>query len=871
MAEREGRYRRDDHDDDDSLSPSSLSPSPPPVRRRRTPPRDKPERDTRERIRDEDRYAAAATASPSPRLPPERVPSRLTKTRERDPRESRHPRDDRDRESPPPFQTKRQSITDRLRNSWAARKDEMRGTPPPPPPNAAGNRPPSRVPSRRSSSAGQPPPKATPIGRVREWLDNCSAMHGDHCVGTPARPASPAHSVDSAEDSVLPPRGEPSTWRPIWLIDAVERRLVRARASDRYIALSYVYERAPLPSPSGRNAPRETRRDNVNMLIDNLDDADMPQAISDGIWLARKLGIKLLWVDRFCIVQDDDAEREEYLRNMGHVFANAYLTVVAAAGDNADTGLSALVSPGGRAPPHVPKEALGPPGRKGHEEMLRATRWTERCWTMVEGFYARRALFVYDDTMTWECHCATWNLAGDLDGGGGAGAGGSLGRLGGLQRVLSLRGGQAGANGPGGRQQAGHRKCTARVQSAALGFRHPAWPDLDEYARICMEYSSRRLTHAEDTVDAFRGFTSILAKSFSGGFTFGMPALFLDAALLWRPSATIRRRQLPPTMDSGGLNPVPSWSWMGWYFDGVAPDLTLWRAAADYVLEPNAGQSPGKGGAPSDADGPRRRFRSVAGLRLRTTCQFHVTDRATTAPVRNDGTRFRNMRHQSRRGGPQLPLGWSKSNSTGGFRHDSDPAALFRYPVPMATDVPASELPVSGELIYPGTLLSFSTTRAMLQVDFGVPFPAAGARRGGRGGKQPGDVGDEGGIPLAIGNILAPRGKWIGTLRSHDAWLGLQGANYEGEEKLELIAVSEGNERVTDGPGTAGPVLSDVWGAGCDMEAVRAHADKDGILDFVNVLWVERVGGVCFRRGVGHIFVQAWEAFARERVEILLG
>ncbi|KAH6661935.1 heterokaryon incompatibility protein-domain-containing protein [Plectosphaerella plurivora] len=858
MAEREGRYRRTDDHDDDSLSPSSLSPSPPPPRRRRTPPRDKPvERDTRDRLRDDDRYAA------SPRLPPERESSRLTKSR--DPRESRHPRDDRD--SPPPFQAKRQSITDRLRNSWQARKDDMRGTPPPPPPNAAGNRPPSRVPSRRSSSAGQPPAKTTPIGKVREWLDNCSAYHGDHCVGTAARPPS-AHSDDSADDSVLPPRGEPPTWRPIWLIDAVERRLVRARATDRYMALSYVYERAPAPSPSGRNAPRETRRDNVGMLTDHLDDADMPQAISDGIWLARKLGIKLLWVDRFCIVQDDDAEREEYLRNMGHVFANAYLTVVAAAGENADTGLSALVSPGGRAPPPVPKEALGPPGRKGHEEMLRATRWTERCWTMVEGFYARRALFVYEETMTWECHCATWNLAGDTD--TGAAAGGSLGRLGGLQRVLSLRGGAAPA-GPGGRQQTGHRKCTAKVQSAALGFRHPPWPDLDEYARMCMEYSSRRLNHPEDTLDAFRGFTAILAKSFAGGFTFGMPALFLDAALLWRPSATIRRRQLPPTINSGGLNPVPSWSWMGWYFDGVAPDLTLWRASADYVLEANMGQSGGKGGAPSDADGPRRRFRSAAGLRLRTTCQFHVTDRATTAPVRNDGTRFRNMRHQGRRGGPQLPLGWSKSNSTGGFRHDSDGAALFKYPVPMATDIPASDLPIGGELIYPGTLLSFNTTRAMLQVDFGVPFPAAGARRGPRG-KPAG--GDEGGIPLAIGNILAPRGKWIGTLRSHDAWLGLQGANYEGEEKLELIAVSEGNERVVDGgarPGAAAPVVSDVWGPGCDMEAVRAHADQDGILDFVNVLWVERVGGVCFRRGVGHVFVQAWEAFARERVEILLG
>ncbi|CRK47106.1 hypothetical protein BN1723_016716, partial [Verticillium longisporum] len=85
------------------------------------------------------------------------------------------------------------------------------------------------------------------------------------------------------------------------------------------------------------------------------------------------------------------------------------------------------------------------------------------------------------------------------------------------------------------------------------------------------------------------------------------------------------------------------------------------------------------------------------------------------------------------------------------------------------------------------------------------------------------------GIPLAIGNLLAPRsGRWVGTLRSHDSWLGVQGANYEGEEGgVEVIAVSEGSER--QGPG------SDVWGLGCDVEEIKASADQDGIVEFVNV------------------------------------
>ncbi|ROT38348.1 HET-domain-containing protein [Sodiomyces alkalinus F11] len=885
MAQRESRYRRDERDDASLSDSPSLSLSPPPARRRNRSELHGPRVDRGDADPDAD---ADPRARPSPRLDKDRDRDSWRDPRDRGGRRER----DRGRDSPPDFSSRRQSFTDRIRHSWNARKDAMRGTPPPYPPNSSSQRRNSRAPSRRPSSAVGVPSldnKATPLAKVRHWIDMCNAEHGDHCTGTP--PASSAAGGPNGDSDLGPDlpspdaAGESPTWFPTWLIDAVDRRLVRARAGDRYMALTYVYEPPPL---SSGNATRETKRDNVEMLTASLDHAEMPQAIDDAIWLARKLGIRLLWVDRFCIVQDDDAERDEYIRNMAYVFANAYLTVVAAAGENANTGLSALVSPGGRAPPPVPKDALGPPGRQGHHDMITSSRWRERCWTMQEGFYARRALFVFDKTMTWECHCQTWNLAGDVDVADGAGAGASAGagptspgaaaasKVPGLQRVLSLRGSSSAPVPRKGRNNNTHQKCAAaRPRPAALGFRHAPWPDLDEYARICMDFSARRLCRVEDTTAAFRGFTTVLDKTFAGGFVFGMPVLFLDAALLWRPAATIRRRQIAPTLDSGGMNPVPSWSWMGWYYDGVSVDLTFWRAAADYMLEDGARPSNGKGGdggrrAGEDDKGgrdqdssARRRFRNVNGFRLRTTCQFHLTDRATTTPLRNDGMRYRAVRHARRSNGGGLPPGWSKVGGGGAFRHIVDPSATFRYPVPLVSDTPPLEMPIGGEMAYPGTLLSFNTTRAFLEVDFAAPFPErpTGGDRGGGPGF--------GGIPLAIGSIWAPRsGRWIGSLRSHDAWLGLQGANYESEEgRLEFVAISEGSERSIDGP-----TGSDVFGAaGADLKELRANAGPDGVVEFVNVLWVERVGSVCYRRGVGHIFLRAWEAFGQERVDILLG
>ncbi|KAK2028197.1 HET-domain-containing protein [Colletotrichum zoysiae] len=653
-------------------------------------------------------------------------------------------------------------------------------------------------PSRRASSASTTANKFNPVGRVREWLDTCNAEHGDHCSGPPG-----------------------DTWRPIWLIDSVNRCLVRARATDRYIALSYVYE-PPLPSSRG---PVETLRGNLEMLTASMDDADVPQTILDAMWLARKLGIKYLWVDRFCIVQDDDVEREEHVKNMAYVYANAYLTIVAAMGD-AETGLTGLLR---RTPP-----PRGAASRK-LDDLVLSSRWAGRAWTVQEGMYSRRKVYVFEETVTWECHCDVWQ-------GSPAGGGGRFSKI--------LKGG-AGRGGP----------CQQRAFPAATGYLHPVWPDMDEYARIAMEFSARRVTLMSDTTRALRGITTVLSRSFAGGFIFGMPVSFLDVAMLWQPRAMVRRRMMVQPMT--GMNPLPSWSWLGWHYDGVPADLTLWRAAADYVQD----------APPSGKKGAERRFKSPYAFRLRSLVSYELTDRATYTPLPNDGMAYRDRRH--RRAVP-LPAGWSRSN--GGFRYAGDPEVMFRYPVPVAEMTSGGGGGMDGggavggsspfgDFAMSATLLSFSTTMAFLEVDFatarnGAPVDAKAANAvntGNNTGPAAGLVapGRGYGVPLAIGNIWSRTGKWCGVVTAHDSWLGLQGANHTGEERLEFVAVSMASERGG----------SHVF----DLDAFRDNMDEDEIVDFVNVLWVERVGGVCYRRGLGHVVQRVWDAVARDRVDVLLG
>ncbi|KAM0265212.1 hypothetical protein ACHAQJ_000365 [Trichoderma viride] len=664
--------------------------------------------------------------------------------------------------APPPHRAqaappaRRQSIANRLLGSLQqVRKENKEKT-------ATKNEPPPPPTRRRSSVAVAD--KSSPMMRIRTWLDTCNGQHNHHCC--------------AGEDS------DAITWHPVYLVDSVERCLVKAKPRDRYLALSYVWG----PLNQRRGGPNEVvqlLKSNVEEFQAGLPEVDMPETILDAMYLARKLGFRYLWVDQLCIVQDDDVDKENHVRHMPYIFANAYLTIAAAYGD-LYTGLLPI-SP--RRHARDAAKAVG--STKDHSELLRQSKWNTRGWTLQELLYSRRTVFFFQDAVTWECHCNLWQKSS-------------------TNIMPKLRG-------------SSRHDCVNRVSSAILGYQHAPWPDLDEYARIAADYSARRVTYVEDTLRAFSGITSMLSRTFPDGFMYGMPLMFLDIALLWRPQASIRRRA-PPRAPF-----FPSWSWMGWWFDGVPVDLVLWRAAADYVEETS-----------STKVGPNsKRLQSLQTFRIKPTITWNLTDRASTVPVANTGLRYRDLRSRKNAGAP-LPRGWSKSGSF--FKHDSDRGTLFKYPVPVV-DPPkdGQHAPTTAEQTFPGPLLSFKTVTGFFDVDLADTMAPK----------------DHSNPQIAIGNIWSKSGKWVGEFRAHDSWLGVQTSNYEGGEKLEFIAISTGMER-------KGSFIF-------TPEKFEENKDVDGIMDIVNVLWIERIGSVAYRRGIGHILLKAWSAQARDQVDILLG
>lgn len=650
--------------------------------------------------------------------------------------------------APPP--ARRLSIANRLLGSLnQVRKDNKERAKNEPPPPA----------KRRTSVAD----KSSPMMRIRSWLDTCNGQHNHHCNG------------DDPDDA--------ATWRPVYLVDSVDRCLVKAKPTDRYLALSYVW--GPLNQRrGGPNVVVQLLKSNIEAFQSGLPEVDIPETILDAMYLARKLGFRYLWVDQLCIVQDDDVDKENHIRHMPYIFANAYLTIAAAYGD-LYTGLLPI------SPRRHQSDPKAGGSTKDHSELLRQSKWNNRGWTLQELLYSRRTVFFFQDAVTWECHCDLWQKSSS-------------------NIMPKLRG-------------SSRQDCTNRLSSAILGFQHSPWPDLDEYARIAADYSIRRVTYVEDTLRAFSGITSMLSRTFSDGFMYGMPLMFLDIALLWRPQASIRRRA-PPRAPF-----LPSWSWMGWWFDGVPVDLVLWKAAADYVEE----TSPTKVGSNS------KRLQSMQTFRIKPTISWNLTDRASTVPVSNTGLRYRDLRSRKNAGTP-LPRGWSRSGSS--FKHDSDRATIFKYPVPVL-DPPrdGQHAPTTAEHTFPGPLLSFKTAAGLFDVDLADTMAPK----------------DHSNPQIAIGNIWSKSGKWIGEFRAHDSWMGVQTSNYDGGERLEFIAISTGMER-------KGSFIF-------TPERFEENKDADGILDIVNVLWIERIGSVCYRRGIGHILLKAWNAQVRDQVDIVLG
>lgn len=382
----------------------------------------------------------------------------------------------------------------------------------------------------------------------RKWLARCRQHHGNLCANpdwsTKLPPPSGKHF------RLIEIENEDNNFKVVQ-VNADDQVFLPRGTIPEYTALSYVW------GDAGEKALNLLLR-NVSLLSMRIPPAKVARIILDAIKVTKQLGIRYIWVDSLCVIQnggdgeDEPEARQSQLNQMGSIFGHAAVVIVAAGGEDAEAGLAGITSP--RKPGQIAQEV-----QPNVNVLLPVQydqsygKWDTRAWTLQEKLLSKRML-VFDRNHV-SFHCRHGVLREDMP---AAHASNSPPQM----PYLSPR------------PDCGISQVTENWHGTLVLLRSPFF---DEYARLLEQYTSRDRSKSDDVLKAILGLLRVLEnmRNFGSlGFSraaerqdnesqdhtlYGLPEEFLDLALLWQPPAVMGMHLTKRANDL-----FPSWSWAGW-------------------------------------------------------------------------------------------------------------------------------------------------------------------------------------------------------------------------------------------------------------------------------------------------------------------
>lgn len=280
-------------------------------------------------------------------------------------------------------------------------------------------------------------------------------------------------------------------------------RLVETKGHcDSYIALSHCWGDAT-------HHPLKTTSSSLKAHLANICQEQLPRTFQDAVTIARALGIRYLWIDSLCIIQDDidDWCRESSM--MGLIYERARLTIAACHARNSSEGCFSQrkALPPAVELPHIDKFGIHRgsifitllPGEcKEVGENL--SPLDTRAWTTQEWLLSRRMILCLKECLAWSCKTITQVETGS--------------------------------------------------SSHYINARDSSWEHVVEV------FSMRDLTFLSDRLIALEGVKNELQKQTKtkhGIYTYGLWENGLPCNLLWFPKLRAKRNSMPLR--------IPSWSW----------------------------------------------------------------------------------------------------------------------------------------------------------------------------------------------------------------------------------------------------------------------------------------------------------------------
>ncbi|KAI0858191.1 hypothetical protein F4860DRAFT_505517 [Xylaria cubensis] len=267
-------------------------------------------------------------------------------------------------------------------------------------------------------------------------------------------------------------------------------------------------------------------KSNIEELKQGIKIASLPRTFQDAVRIAYGLGLKYLWIDSLCIIQDDPFDWETESKLMEHVFSSAYCTIAASCSFGSGDGF---------LKPRPVRRSVTMQGLQDSDAAyfvcetiddffrdVEQSELNQRGWVLQERALSRRTIYFTERQSNIDLKIQHSRKASFL----------------------------------------GDPNFPRSVDQFAKGLRIEIFQDLYE------RYSKLALSFPSDRPIAIRGLESRLINTFGTSGGVGIFDTYLHRSLLWQRAGDTLK-----SITSFRDAPVPSWSWMA--YDGPIRYLTV--------------------------------------------------------------------------------------------------------------------------------------------------------------------------------------------------------------------------------------------------------------------------------------------------------
>jgi Heterokaryon incompatibility protein (HET) len=175
--------------------------------------------------------------------------------------------------------------------------------------------------------------------------------------------------------------------------------------NSQYITLSHCW---------GQLQIKRLLKANISEFSEGIDVAELPKTFQDAVVIARRLGIRFLWIDSLCIIQDSEEDWIKESSSMGNVYRNSLCNIAATAAPDGRTGCFLQHNPVLARTCRIRIDGLpGPAPKSKVYDLVQSNFWQysidfapliRRGWILQERVLAPRVIHYGESQLFWECY-----------------------------------------------------------------------------------------------------------------------------------------------------------------------------------------------------------------------------------------------------------------------------------------------------------------------------------------------------------------------------------------------------------------------------------------------------------------------------------